>query len=188
MRLGLLGGTFDPIHLGHLRAAETAREGLGLEQVTFVPAHVPPHRQSISSALDRYAMVSLATQGHPLFAPSDIEVRRDGPSYTVDTVRALRAARPDDTLVLVLGSDAYAELETWHQPEAILEACEIAVLARPGEATPSAAARGRVHHLEGPVLPISSTVIRRRVAEGCSIRYLVPDGVADYIEKRRLYR
>lgn len=187
MRLGLLGGTFDPIHLGHLRAAETAREGLGLEQIAFVPAHLPPHRPSISSALDRFAMVSLATAGHPHFAPSDIEVRREGLSYTVDTLRALRAARPEDTLVLVLGSDAYAELDTWHQPEAILEACEIAVVARPGAALPAAAQR-RIHHIEGPTLPISSTAIRQRVAEGRSIRYLVPEGVADYIEKRRLYR
>jgi nicotinate-nucleotide adenylyltransferase len=183
-----MGGTFDPIHLGHLRAAESAREALALDQVAFVPAHVSPHRSGASPALDRYAMVCLATAGHPAFIPSDLELRRDGPSYTADTLRALRAARPGDALLLILGSDTYPELASWREPEAILAACEIAVVARPGGAAPGSTSRAGVHHVAGPALPISGSEVRRRVAAGQSIRYLVPEPVAEYIAKRGLYR
>jgi nicotinate-nucleotide adenylyltransferase len=188
MRLGVMGGTFDPIHLGHLRAAETAREALLLDQVAFVPAHVPPHRSAASPVLDRFAMVCLATAGHPAFQASDLELRRDGPSYTADTLRALRAARPEDALVLIVGSDTYPEMATWREPEAIFAACEVAVVARPGDAAADGPTRTGVRRVAGPGLPISSSEVRRRVSAGHSIRYLVPEPVADYIAKRGLYR
>jgi nicotinate-nucleotide adenylyltransferase len=187
----LLGGTFDPIHLGHLRAAENARESARLERVEFIPAHVPPHRtETASPALDRFAMVALATASHVQFVASDLELRREGPSYTVDTVAGLLESRPQDEFVLVLGADAYAEVATWKQAERLLGLCRLAVVPRPGAAAASAGIGGGdgVVHVEGPGLEVSSTEVRRRVREGRSIRYLVPDAVADYIGKKGLYR
>lgn len=187
MRVGLLGGTFDPIHLGHLRAAENAREELGLERVAFVPAALPPHRAlPLSSARDRFAMVALATAGQPAFAASDVELERPGPSYTVDTLRAWRRERPQDELVLLLGSDAFAEMESWREAGTVLGLCRVAVMTRPGAAP--AAAETDALRVEGPGLPVSSSEIRQRVKAGRSVRYLVPDAVADYIQKRGLYR
>jgi nicotinate-nucleotide adenylyltransferase len=187
VKVGLLGGTFDPIHLGHLRAAETAREGLGLERVAFVPAGVPPHRGAPqASAIDRYAMAALATACQPAFVVSDMELCREGPSYTVDTLRAWRRARPEDELVLLLGSDAYAEMSGWREVDALRALCEVAVLARPGEAR-EPGGTGALR-LAGPALDVSSSEIRSRVAQGRSVRYLVPEAVADYITKRGLYR
>jgi nicotinate-nucleotide adenylyltransferase len=195
VRLGVFGGTFDPIHLGHLRAAETALEGLALDRVAFVPAGIPPHRaEPSSSALDRYAMTELATAGHPRFAVSDIELRRDGPSYTVDTVAGLRKESPDAEVFVIVGSDTFPEMSTWKEHERLLALCTVAVVARPGEAAP--ASRGRsdgeppkgVARVEGPGLAISASEIRDRVRQRKSVRYLVPDAVADYITKRSLYR
>jgi nicotinate-nucleotide adenylyltransferase len=187
----MMGGTFDPIHLGHLRAAESAREALRLDEVAFVPSGVPPHRPGPhSSALDRYAMVSLATAGNRAFVACDAELRRQGASYTVDTVAALREERPGAALVLILGSDAFAEIASWKDPERLFGLCSLAVVSRPGEDAPPAlaSAAGRVEHVAGPVLAVSATAVRRRVSEGLSVRYLVPDAVADYIAKRGLYR
>jgi nicotinate-nucleotide adenylyltransferase len=191
MRIGFMGGTFDPIHLGHLRAAENAREGLGLDQVAFVPARVPPHRdRPPANALDRFAMVALATAGHPHFVPSDLELQREGPSYTVDTLAALRAGRPDDAFVVIVGSDTFPEMRTWKESERLFALCAVAVVGRPGEggeeAPPLPEVRG-VERVGGPGLPISSSAIRERVRRGLSVRYLVPDAVADYIAKRGLY-
>jgi nicotinate-nucleotide adenylyltransferase len=187
VKVGILGGTFDPIHLGHLRAAENAREELGLGRVAFVPAAVPPHRAApVCSGRDRFAMVALATAGRAAFFASDAELERSGPSYTVDTLRAWQQERPGDDLVLLLGSDAYAELRSWREAEAVLGLCRIAVVARPGEAADVAVQDAL--RVGGPGLPVSSSEIRRRVREGRSVRYLVPDAVADYIEKRGLYR
>ena len=195
MRVGLLGGTFDPIHLGHLRAAENAREALGLDRVAFVPAGLPPHRaRPASPALDRFAMVSLATAAHPAFVAWDVELRREGPSYTVDTVSGVLDERPSDTVVVIVGADTYPEMATWRDPERLFALCTVAVVARPGEGSagdsplraPYPGARG-VESVSGPALPISSTQIRTRVREGRSVRYLVPDAVADYIAKRGLY-
>jgi nicotinate-nucleotide adenylyltransferase len=190
-----MGGTFDPIHLGHLRAAESARESLGLDRVAFVPAHVPPHRPGPrSSPLDRFAMVCLATAGHAGFLASDLELRREGPSYTVDTLTAILEDHHGATVVLIVGSDTFPEIASWREPGRILSLCSIAVVPRPGVSLPSAeqpvpglkAATLRV--VPGPGLPISATDVRRRVQEGQSVRYLVPDGVAEYIDKRGLYR
>lgn len=191
-RAGIMGGTFDPIHLGHLRAAENAREELGLQEVVFVPAGVPPHRQApLASALDRFTMAALATAGHPGFTTSPCEVRREGPSYTVDTVAAFREEWPGVELVLIVGSDTFPELASWRERDRLLSLCTLAVVARPddgaGPAVPIAGSAG-VARVSAAGLPISGTGIRERVAAGRSVRYLVPDGVAEYIAKRGLYR
>jgi nicotinate-nucleotide adenylyltransferase len=192
VRVGLLGGTFDPIHLGHLRAAETAREVLGLERVAFVPAGVPPHRSDrLAAAGDRYIMACLAAAFHPAFDVWDVELKRRGPSYTVDTLAALRDERPDDDLVLLVGSDTWPEMIGWREPERLFSLAEVAVLDRPGEAAPSVVApfpgaRG-VGRVEGPTLPISATMVRERLRQGRSVRYLVPGPVVDFIAKRGLY-
>jgi nicotinate-nucleotide adenylyltransferase len=191
MKIGLMGGTFDPIHVGHLRAAENAREALGLDRVWFIPAAVPPHRAGpVSAALDRYAMVALATAANPAFAASDVELLRDGPSYTADTLETLRALVPNDDLYLIVGSDTFPEIRTWKDPERVFGQCRVAVVHRPGDMRaemPDLPAE-RVCWVEGAGLPISATEIRRRIREEHSIRYLVPEAVADYIEKRGLYR
>lgn len=192
MRIGLYGGTFDPIHLGHLRAAETAREAFRLDLVAFLPAAVPPHREApVSPAEDRLAMARLATAAHPRFEAWDAELRRSGPSYTVETVSTLVSERPSDSFVLVVGADTWPEMASWREPERLLRLVEVAVVDRPGYPggelrLPFPGARG-VRRAEGPSLPISATAIRERVARGLSVRFLVPDAVADYIEARRLY-
>lgn len=192
MRIGLFGGTFDPVHLGHLRAAENAREALGLDRVALVPSATPPHRaRPASSADDRLAMARLAAATHPCFEAWDLELRRPGPSYTVDTVCAVLTERPGDDLVLLVGADTWPEMATWRDPERLFSLVEVGVAERPGAplpplAPPFPSARG-VRLVDGPSLPISATAIRARVAEGRSIRYLVPDAVADYVATRGLY-
>jgi nicotinate-nucleotide adenylyltransferase len=192
MRIGLLGGTFDPVHLGHLRAAESAREALMLDLVAFLPAAVPPHRSApLTGAEDRLAMTRLATGENASFEAWDAELRRPGPSYTVETVAALLGARPTDSFVLLVGADTWPEIPSWREPERLLSLVEIAVVDRPGVpqgslAAPFPAVRGVVR-VESPSLPISSTAIRERVRRGLSVRYLVTDSVADYIAERSLY-
>jgi nicotinate-nucleotide adenylyltransferase len=194
LKVGIMGGTFDPIHLGHLRAAENAREGLSLDEVRFLPAQVPPHRAApASSARDRYAMVALATALHPRFIADDLELQREGPSYTVDTVARLREERPGDEVVLIVGSDTFPELTTWKDHARLFRMCRVAVVARPDDGGPERAAPAGlptdgVRRVPGPGLAVSATDIRRRVKEGLSIRYLVPEAVADYIAKRGLFR
>jgi nicotinate-nucleotide adenylyltransferase len=193
VRIGLYGGTFDPIHLGHLRAAENAREELALDLVAFLPASVPPHRGApVSDAGDRLAMVRLATAPHAAFATWDTELRREGPSYTVETVAALRAERPADSLVLVVGADTWPEIPGWREPERLLSLIEVAVVDRPGfEASGPErhfASSARPRRVSGPGLELSATAIREHARCGRSVRYLVPDAVADYIRERGLYR
>jgi nicotinate-nucleotide adenylyltransferase len=194
LRIGLYGGTFDPIHLGHLRAAENAREAVGLDLVAFLPAAVPPHRGGapLSPAADRLAMVRLATASHPRFEAWDAELRRPGPSYTVETVSSLLCERPSDTFVLVVGADTWPEIATWRDPQKLLALVEVAVADRPGFAAeepvaPFPGARG-VRRAEGPSLPVSATAVRERARQGLSVRYLVPDAVAEYIASRGLYQ
>lgn len=196
MRVGLLGGTFDPIHLGHLRAGESACETLDLGEVIFVPSSQPPHRSDPSaSALDRYAMVCLATAENPRFVVSSLELDRDGPSYTMETVVAIRASRPGDTLVLIVGSDAFPEMVRWKQAAELFASCEVAVVDRPGAPNPAGApapppfaeVRG-LRRVEGTLLPISASHVRQLAREGKSIRYLVPGPVASFVAKRGLYR
>jgi len=191
VKLGLLGGMFDPIHIGHLRAAEIVREALGLEEVVFVPTGRPPHRgQPAAAGLDRYAMVALATAAERAFVPSDVELVREGPSYTVETVALIRKQRPGVDVVLIVGSDNLPLIADWREPERLLELCTVAVVERPGSIPAPAGTlpAERVHRVEGTALPIASRDLRERIRAGRSVRHLVPGGVADYIEKRRLYR
>jgi len=192
MRIGLFGGTFDPVHLGHLRAAETAREALELDLVAFLPSAVPPHRSApLSTPEDRLAMTRLAVAAHGSFAAWDTELRRPGPSYTVDTVAALVDERPHDSLLLLVGADTWPEMTQWREPERLFALVEIAVAERPGSpvgslTSPFPGTRG-LHRVCGPSLPISASAVREHVRSGRSVRYLVPDAVADYIAARRLY-
>jgi nicotinate-nucleotide adenylyltransferase len=196
--LGVLGGTFDPIHVGHLAVAEEAREALGLARVMFVPAGQPPHKVpgSVSRVGDRVAMVQLAIADNPAFELSMIEVQREGPSYTVDTLEALARANPGARLHLILSAETFAELPTWHEPERLFEAARMAVVPREGYPAPDPAwlARAfpgredRVEYLGGPRFELSSTALRARVAAGRSIRYLVPAAVEAYIADHDLYR
>jgi nicotinate-nucleotide adenylyltransferase len=182
-----MGGTFDPIHIGHLRAAETAREALKLDQVLFVPAGQPPHRDAPkASAQDRFAMVGLAAAEHARFVASDVELRREGPSYTVDTLGSLRGSCPGDELVLIVGSDTFPEMRGWRDSERVFALSQVAVVTRPGVAPPAAAER--VTSVSGPALEVSSSTIRELLRQRKSVRYLVPAPVADYIAERGLYR
>ena len=200
-RLGILGGTFDPIHLGHLAIAEGAREALGMEAVLFVPVGIPPHKPGsrIAPAAHRVAMVEAAISGNPAFRLSRVEVDRSGPSWAVDTVVLLagaeRATGREPDLWWILSSEAFATIGTWREPLRLIEACRMAIVPRAGAPTPTAAwaeaclpgASGRVAVVDGPELGVSSSLIREKVAAGRSIRYLVPDAVAEYIAENRLY-
>ena len=193
--LGILGGTFDPVHYGHLVAAEEARHAFGLDSILFIPCGRPYHKPKppTASAEDRYEMTRLATASNPLLDVSRIEIDRPGPSYTVDTVEALKRERPGCGLYVILGTDAVEELAEWAQPERLLEQCRLIVVSRPGapweevERALPPAYMEHVDRLEIPGLHISSTELRRRAAEGRPLRYLVPDAVEAYIRERGLY-
>lgn len=200
-RIGVLGGTFDPIHIGHLAVAEEAREALGFERVLFLPAGSPWQKttRSVSRVDDRVAMVALAIGDAPAFALSTIEAERAGPSYTAETMRQLAAELASTGMAVdlrfILSTGSLLGLPTWHEPDRLLAACRLVVVPRPGREAlgpawleahlPSAV--GRVTFLDGPRLDVSSSAIRARVAVGRSIRYLVPDAVAAYIGDHGLY-
>lgn len=198
-RIGVMGGTFDPIHHGHLVAAEGARHRYGLERVLFVPAACSPHKagQAVTPGHHRLAMALLATVSNPWFDVSALELERPAPSYTIDTLRALQAALgPETELYFITGADAILEILRWRDPEALLRAARFVAATRPGYAPERLEAvtarlpadlRGRVEYLEVPALAISSTDLRRRVREGMPIRYLVPEPVEHYIRKNGLY-
>lgn len=190
-RIGIFGGSFDPPHIGHLIIAELAREQLLLDQVVFVPAFVPPHkmRDNVSTALDRLRMTKLATRGNSSFRVSDIEIRRKGVSYTVDTIRAIKRRYPAAKLFLIVGGDSLAQFWSWKAPDEILANASLAVYARPGyDKERGGRADVRVHSVRGPLLQISSTEIRKRIAAKKSVRYLVTQPVRSYIARQRLYR
>jgi len=195
MRLGIMGGTFDPIHYGHLVAAEEARAAFGLHLVTFIPCREPPHKKDyqVTDAEHRYAMTMTATCTNPHFDALRIELERLGPSYTIDTLRQLHAAHPQAELFFITGADAVRELLTWREPERLVALCRFVAVTRPGydlrglERDLGELARS-VAAIEAPGVNISSTQIRERVAQGRSIKYLTPDAVETYIVKHRLYR
>lgn len=193
MRIGVLGGTFDPIHLAHLVMAEEAREEANLQQVLFVPAGSPPHKDphDILAGRHRLEMVRLAVEGHPRFHARGIELDRQGLSYTLDTIKALgREFGPRSELFLIVGADQVVELEKWKEPRTLLEACTLLICPRPGFdlGTLPAWVAGRARMMATTRLEISSSQVRERLREGRSARYLVPDPVLRYIEDHGLYR
>lgn len=189
-RIGLFGGTFDPPHIGHLVPAIRAAEQLSLDVVLMVVANVPWQKvgdRPISAAADRLAMVQAAVSGVDRLEASDVEIRRGGKTFTIDTIADLRSVAPDDEIVVILGADAAAGLDTWERPDDLRRQCEIAVVERPGTFA-EVPAGFRVSRVDSPLLDVSSTDVRRRVAEGRSVRFLVPDGAVAILERRRLYR
>lgn len=199
-RVGIMGGTFDPIHYGHLVTAEIARTEYSLDTVVFVPSGNPPHKKGypVTPAEDRYMMTVLATITNPNFEVSRIEVDRPGPSYTIDTLKAFRELYgPDAELFFITGADATLEIFTWRDTPSLLKLCNFIAATRPGYDIERLECmveeirkytHNSVHIMEVPALAISSTDIRRRVREGRPIRYLLPDTVASYIAKSGLYR
>jgi len=209
VNVGVLGGTFNPIHLAHLRLAEEMREALALERVLLIPAGDPPlKRHGVAPAEKRLEMVRRATAENPALEVCDLEVRRTGPSYSVDTLAELRMRLPAAALWFIVGADTLPELEAWREPERLFSLASFAVATRPGHAqalrellpAPLARAfrdgpRGLVHSSGNELraipftpLAISASDIRQRVARGASIRYLVPDEVIEYMQKQSLYR
>jgi nicotinate-nucleotide adenylyltransferase len=208
VKSGILGGTFNPIHFAHLRLGEAARESLGLECVFFVPAAQPPLKHAgVAPAEDRLEMTRRATAGNPAFQVLDLELRRAGPSYTVDTILELEACFPGTRFWFIMGSDALRELDHWHETERLFELVNLAVASRPGSEapleellpehfrplfrrTPDGLAHQSGSELRSiPFAPqqISASEIRRRCARGAPIHDCVPDAVAEYIERRKLY-
>lgn len=185
---GVLGGSFDPVHHGHLIAADRAAEALGLDTVLFVPCVQQPLKPQgpVASAERRATMVRLAVSGHGRFAMETCELDRPGPSYTVDTLRLLRQRWPDERLVLILGADAAASLPRWRASDEVARLAEIAVLTRPG--APEVTSAFVKHLVATPAIEISASDIRARCLTGKSIRYLVPDAVLEYIGKYGLYQ
>ena len=200
-RIGILGGTFDPPHLGHLLIAETARVALELETVLFLPAGEPwlKSGQRIAPADHRLNMVRVAVADNPGFCVSDCEIRRSGATYTVDTLRELRCAYPNDVgFYFIVGSDVLNQFHRWKEPESILELCRLAVIERPGGPAdgiatlsgrfPLQVESGAVVAVAAPRVDFSASELRRILAAGQSVRYQVPDPVADYIKRHELYR
>ena len=195
--LGILGGTFDPIHIGHLRMAEHVFNSMELEKIIFIPAYVPPHKlgQDFAPAQDRYAMTELAVAAKPHFTVSDMELKRTGVSYTIDTIRQLHAQYGDRELNFIIGADSVAQLHTWHNIEEMLELTRFVAVWRPGYEGAmeemvqhlGQRARERVLLLDTPVYDISSTEIRTRIRQGASLAGLVPQAVEKYIYEHGLY-
>lgn len=186
-----MGGTFDPVHLGHLVAASEVAHRFSLDRVLFVPAGEPWQKghRGVSPAEDRYLMTVVATAADPRFEVSRVDIDRPGPTYTADTLRDLHAALPDAELFFITGADALAQILTWRQPDDVLALAHLVGVTRPGHvlADPGLPA-GAVTLVEVPALAISSSDCRARVARGEPIRYLVPDGVESLVAKRGLYR
>jgi nicotinate-nucleotide adenylyltransferase len=197
VRLGILGGTFNPPHLGHLVCAQEAHFQLELEQVLLVPARIPPHKElpDDPGARHRLELCRLAIHGDERFTVCELELRREGPSYTVDTLQELHATVQDSELYLIVGGDIAAGLPEWREPQRVLSLAALAVADRQG--TPRAAVESALARVAGrsevrffamPQIAVSSTMVRGRARTGRPIRYLVPDNVASHIERHRLYR
>lgn len=193
LRVGVMGGTFDPIHHGHLVAASEAAHRFGLDEVVFVPTGEPWQKagRKISPAEDRYLMTVIATAANPRFTVSRADIDRAGPTYTIDTLRDLRGDYPDADLYFITGADALSSIMSWHDWEDMFALAEFVGVTRPGyeltEDMLPADVQERVHLLDIPAMAISSTDCRERAAAGRPVWYLVPDGVVQYIAKHRLY-
>ena len=201
MRIGVFGGTFDPVHVGHLILAERCRESARLDQVLFVPSAVPPHKKThvLTPFAQRVEMLTLAISGHPPFRIDELENERSGPSYTVDTLTQLQAQRPGDEFCFILGSDSLHDFPTWRQPARILELATLLVIVRsdwPAFAVDELRKavklpddfRLRYEVVEAPLIDISSREIRQRIAASQSVRYMIPRAVEAYIEDKGLYK
>ncbi len=197
--LGIMGGTFDPIHYGHLVTAEGARYSFGLDRVIFVPSGRPPHKPGhlVSDPLDRYKMTCLAVATNPFFCASAIEVERPGPSFTIDTVRAVMQLYPGAKIYFITGADALLEIFKWKDFDILLTICNFVAATRPGyrlfelrekTATLPPGLKQNISYMEVPALAISSTDIRQRVHDGRPVKYLLPESVEDYIKENNLYR
>jgi nicotinate-nucleotide adenylyltransferase len=197
-KIGIMGGTFDPIHMGHLVMAESVRMEYELTKVLFIPTGTSPHKHgtTITPAIDRYIMTMMATYSNPYFFVSPIERDRPGPSFTIDTVRELVAEyKPGTEFYFLTGTDAILELHTWNNIDELLDLCHFVAASRPGKVSSIAEeierlgpkAEARIHRLTTPELEISATDIRERVRLGKSIRYFVPESVEHYIHKEGLY-
>ena len=196
-KIGILGGTFDPIHVGHLYMAEAVFTGMGLAKVGFIPAYVPPHKleQDFAPAEDRYMMTKLAVASNPHFSVSDMELRRTGISYTIDTIKELHLLYPTEELFFIIGADSVAQLHTWHNIEEMLEITTFVAAGRPGYegvmdevvSHLGERAREKIILLDTPQYDISSTDIRNRIKSGASLAGLVPEAVERYIYDHGLY-
>jgi len=197
-RVGILGGTFNPPHLAHLVCASQAASQLSLDRVLLTPNAVPPHKEARMDPgpAERLELCRLAVAGDDRLRVCDLEIARGGPSYTVDTLRVLHERDPEDHLTFILGGDIALGLPSWHEPEAVLELATLAVAERSGAVRGDVTARlreafgdlPRLEFFDMPRIDLSSSDVRRRIGAGSSIRYLVPDPVADRIEQKRLYR
>lgn len=190
--MGIFGGTFDPIHFGHLILAEELKEELSLNKVIFVPSANPPHKENphLSEAKDRLMMTQIAIQHNPFFVLSDLELKKGGKSYTIETVNQFKDLYPKSELYLLLGSDVLRELHLWREPKRIFEQIKVVIAKRPGfdkiDPQNSYVKKSQVIPING--LNISSTQIREKVRAGKSIRYLVPPGVEEFIQAKSLYK
>jgi nicotinate-nucleotide adenylyltransferase len=190
-KIGVMGGTFDPIHHGHLVAASEVADRFGLDEVIFVPTGQPWQKveREVSRAEDRYLMTVVATASNPRFSVSRVDIDRGGPTYTADTLADLRAAMPDAELFFITGADALAQILSWRRVEELFALAHFVGVTRPGyELGDDHLPEGSVSLVEVPAMSISSTDCRRRVEDGRPVWYLVPDGVVQYISKRRLYQ
>jgi nicotinate-nucleotide adenylyltransferase len=198
VKTGILGGTFDPVHNGHIELAAEVAESLGLSRVIFIPAGQPWFKEGevITAAEQRLAMLKLALDGNPLFGISEMEIERSGPTYTVDTMRELKRQHSGEEFYFILGWDNLRDLPCWHKPQELISLCRLGVVPRVGTKSPDLndleknlpGIRGRLEMLDGPSIDISASEIRRRVAAGLSIEDMVPSPVGRYIKEQGLYR
>ena len=199
MRIGVFGGTFDPVHLGHLILAEQCRDQAGLDEVWFLPSYHPPHKAAaaVTRFEQRCDMLELAVAGHPRFRIERIEKELPPPSYTAETLAELRRRHPNDEFALLMGSDGLPDLPQWYEPRRVVELASLVVIPRPGvmlwTADRLAKALGvpldevRLRYVACPMIEIASRELRRAVADGMSVRYLVPRAVEEYLRDRKLY-
>ncbi|MEV8251522.1 nicotinate-nucleotide adenylyltransferase [Microbacterium sp. NPDC076768] len=188
-RIGVMGGTFDPIHHGHLVAASEVANSFGLDEVVFVPTGHPWQKSGVSPSEHRYLMTVVATASNPQFTVSRVDIDRDGPTFTIDTLRDLKRERPDAELFFITGADAVAQILSWRDHDELWELAHFVAVSRPGHVlSTDGLPSDNVSQLEVPALSISSTVCRERVRDDQPVWYLVPDGVVQYIAKHHLYR
>ncbi|HEY9366535.1 MAG TPA: nicotinate-nucleotide adenylyltransferase [Agromyces sp.] len=188
-RIGVMGGTFDPIHHGHLVAASEVAQSLDLDEVVFVPTGQPSYKSNVTQAEHRYLMTVIATASNPRFTVSRVDIDREKPTFTIDTLRDIRRERPDADLYFITGADAIAQILSWKDVQELWDLAHFVAVSRPGHVlSVSGLPEQDVSLLEVPALAISSTDCRSRVRRGFPVWYLVPDGVVQYISKHHLYR